>query len=236
MPVFPTAQPTDADLLVARNFVGTTLSSGVDAVVTTIPVASVAGMVVNQALVIESEIVRVTSVGANSVTVVRGVDGSTAAPHTAGKAVAGNAIAAHHNASREEIIALAAKLTEANNIAAAGIAQLFALLNDPINMGAATAATLVALNNATAAAIVELVALIGMIPRGLWSVVTNGAGEVQFLNAMRINGRLLAAAPNSAPDDATIPNGFVAIWLNESSGALTFRIRNSSGTLSTKTL
>lgn len=49
-------------------------------------------------------------------------------------------------------------------------------------------------------------------------------------------GYVMVRVPNAAPTDSNIPNSHVAFWYNESTSALTFRIRDSAGTLSTKTL
>jgi hypothetical protein len=66
---------------------GLTLSSGVDAAVTTLPVSGSGSVQKGWTLQVENELMAVTGVGTGTVTVVRGFFGSQAASHSAGTAI-----------------------------------------------------------------------------------------------------------------------------------------------------
>ena len=66
---------------------GLTLSSGVDAAVTTLPVSGGGSVQKGWILQVESELMPVTGVGSSTVTVVRGFFGSQASIHSAGTAI-----------------------------------------------------------------------------------------------------------------------------------------------------
>jgi len=107
---YPTAVATDADLKVAKNRVQTTLRGSITASDTTVVVASATGIVANQLLCIESEVVSVTSLIGASLTVVRGFDATVPAAHSTGRPV-GNCVAAWYwTALSAEVKAIEATL------------------------------------------------------------------------------------------------------------------------------
>ena len=88
--------------------------------------------------------------------------------------------------------------------------------------------------NALVASGQQTLSTLGMIAPGILRSRDDGSGGVILPTAVRIDGQAVLGLPEAAPNDASIPNGHCAIWLN--AGTLTFRIRNLAGTLSTKTL
>lgn len=103
---YPTAVATDADLMVARNRVSTTLSASITAGATSLRVASATNIVVNMLLTIDSEIVKVTGVSGTTLTVTRAFDSTTAAAHSVGRPVEARIAAWHHNAIAAEVKAI----------------------------------------------------------------------------------------------------------------------------------
>lgn len=121
---FPTAIVTDAELLVAKDRVATTLAVAITTVTqTSIQVASGTGFVANMVITISgSERVKVCNVVGNVFTVGhtscpnvdgRGFDGSTAATHAIGMSVRGQMTAWHHNALRAEVKAIETAVADA---------------------------------------------------------------------------------------------------------------------------
>lgn len=103
---FPAAVTTDAQLKIARNRVQTTLRGTISASDTIITVSDATRIEANMLLTIDSEIVSVTSVSGNNLTVVRGFDSTTAASHSSGRTVSHNAAAWNHNAMAAEVKAI----------------------------------------------------------------------------------------------------------------------------------
>lgn len=111
MASYPSSAAGDAQLYVAVNNKTTTLTSGIDAVVTTIPVASTSGFPSSGFVTVDLEIIAYTSVNAtNFLGATRGADGSTATSHSMNALVSHNIVAAHHNALKDETIAVEADL------------------------------------------------------------------------------------------------------------------------------
>ena len=109
---FPSTVKTNADLLSAANNASTTLSSGINDSVATIPVVSAAPFPTESVVSIGDEIVKYTGKTSNSLTgCTRGYDNTSAASHLAGVVVDGNLVAAHHNLLRDEIIAIETALS-----------------------------------------------------------------------------------------------------------------------------
>lgn len=110
-PKYPGAAVSINDLTVATNRASTTLTSGIDNVVTTIPVAATALFTAPCILYIEAEAIYAGSKTSNSFTsCVRGFDNTTAANH-ATSVIVENLIAAYHfNQPAAEIIAIEADL------------------------------------------------------------------------------------------------------------------------------
>ncbi len=136
--------------------------------------------------------------------------------------------------------ALASADIPANSANTSGTAATFtgSLTGDITSTAMATllATTLCATINANVGSIPELFALVGMLANGLWPVADDATGGLIFPKTMRVNGRLMFAVPSTAPTDADIPNGFAAPWVDETAHALVFRIRESGGSLITRTV
>lgn len=104
---WPTSVATDANLSVAVNSLQTTLASGIDAAVTTIPLVSTTGFPTAGYVTIDNEVLSYTGVsGGNLTGATRGADGTTAATHNSGAAVSATIVAAHHNSLKDEVKAV----------------------------------------------------------------------------------------------------------------------------------
>lgn len=101
------------DLLIAGNNDVSTLATPCDGVQTAIqlPLGEGAKFVAFQAIVLDQEAMRIESIAVDILTVTRGYDNTAAVPHTAGTAVVDRPIAAHHNRTTDEVIAIEAFLT-----------------------------------------------------------------------------------------------------------------------------
>lgn len=115
--IYPGASATNKDLLVATNNATTTTTAPVGSGDTTISVASttsfVSGLSVTlaDAIVIDTEVIRVCGSTSTTFTVCsggRGFDGTTAVTHASGAAVSGFVVAWHHNQLAAEVLALEA--------------------------------------------------------------------------------------------------------------------------------
>ena len=102
--LYPSGFDGDAQLGVAPNSISTFLNAALTSGATTLSVISPAGMVANQYLSINSEIVFLTAT--SPLTIARGCDGTTAAPHLNGAAVQGRINAGYHNTMRKAVEAL----------------------------------------------------------------------------------------------------------------------------------
>lgn len=119
---FPSAVVTDAQLKVASNRRQTVLRGTISASDTVITVADASWIVANMLLTIDSEIISVTSVSGNNLTVVRGFDSTTAAAHSSGRTVSHNWTAWHHNAMAAEVKAIETALgANLANVGGSGI-------------------------------------------------------------------------------------------------------------------
>ena len=103
---YPGNVATDAALKVAANRVQATLVSAIGSGDTLITVSNASRLVPDMLLSIDSEIVSVTSINGNILTVVRGFDGTFPAPHPSGRTLNANIVAWHHNALAAEIEAI----------------------------------------------------------------------------------------------------------------------------------
>lgn len=111
MASYPSSTPSDATLYIAVDNFATTLNGAIDNVQTTITLASVVGLPTVGILTIESEKVHYTGISVNDITgVTRGFSSTTAAAHGNGVGVFFNVIEEHHNANKDEIIAIATDL------------------------------------------------------------------------------------------------------------------------------
>jgi hypothetical protein len=109
-PAFPAAIATDANLLLAKNNISTTLSSSMLAGDSVAVVVSSSGWAANMPASVDSEIMFVTAVAGNVLTVSRGCEGTSAAAHAAGRTVANRPTAQSHTAVTAEIKAMQASL------------------------------------------------------------------------------------------------------------------------------
>lgn len=107
--VFDSAVATEANLGRAYNNAVSTLASGISTVATSITLASASTFGNNVIVKIDDEIIKCTTWTAGTLTLsgcTRAHDGTTAALHSAGAAVEGRIVAAHHNALAAEVIAI----------------------------------------------------------------------------------------------------------------------------------
>lgn len=115
MATWPTSVPTDANLYIAVNELQTNLSSGVNSAVTTLTLNSTTNFPTVGLVLIDNEIIKYTGVSGSDLTgCTRGFDGTSAASHSAAAIVSFAICAAHHNVSKDEIIALCTYLS--NNL------------------------------------------------------------------------------------------------------------------------
>lgn len=103
---FPGAIATDASLKIAENGVLTALRGAVTSTDTVWTVGDASRIVANMLLTCGTEIVNVTAVSGNNITVQRGFDGTTAASHTNNSPVFAAVDAWHHNSLAAEVKAI----------------------------------------------------------------------------------------------------------------------------------
>jgi hypothetical protein len=110
---FPSAIASDGSLLIAANNVASTLNGGISAVATDMTLASTANFPAKGGVTVESEAILYTSnntAGSVLSGLTRGADSTTAAIHADGTRAAMHMQARHHNASKDEIIAIETKI------------------------------------------------------------------------------------------------------------------------------
>lgn len=107
---YPSAVVGNSQLKVAKNNRKTTLRQAMSVSDTVITVADASWIEANMLLTIDSEVVSVSSVAGNNLTVTRAFDGTTAAVHSIGRTVSAYWTAWHHNAMREEVKAIQSAL------------------------------------------------------------------------------------------------------------------------------
>jgi len=111
MAQYPTNDPTLSYLLEAANNAATVLSAGIDDTTLTIPVSDTSAFPSEGVITIGSEIIHYTSKTASQFNAdQRGYDGSSNVSHNQNDPVLRNIIAADHNRSVDEIIAIATDL------------------------------------------------------------------------------------------------------------------------------
>lgn len=104
---YPNSVATDSDLYLAKNQLATQLDGSIDAVVTTITVDSTTGFPTVGFVTIDSEVIKYTGTTATQFTgCTRGADGTGATSHTDNAPVRHTVVAAHHNALKDEAIAV----------------------------------------------------------------------------------------------------------------------------------
>ena len=103
---YPGSVATDQSLKVAANRVQTTLRSNISSGDTIITGGDASRLVPEMLLTIDSEIVSISSISGNNLTVVRGFDGTFASSHAAGTTMRAEVDAWHHNALAAEITAI----------------------------------------------------------------------------------------------------------------------------------
>lgn len=114
MAIFPGAISTDADLYIAVNNLSTLLTDNPLTIgATTVNVISTTGFPTVGFISIGAEIIKYTGKTATSFTgCTRGADGTSAAAHALNDQVDHFVIAAHHNANKDEIIAIEQNLSD----------------------------------------------------------------------------------------------------------------------------
>ena len=110
MAVFPAAVATDVDLGVASLKARSQLAVGINASQTTLVVGAGHGarFAVNNFILIESEQLRISGIATDTLTVVRGVNGSAAATHAGATDVVNATLPKYHSALSDEIKAIEA--------------------------------------------------------------------------------------------------------------------------------
>lgn len=107
---YPGGVATESHLKKAANNLQTTLRGRIAAGDTLITVADASRITADMLLTIDSEIVSVSAVNGNVLTVVRGFDGTTAAAHNGGRTVSGFIDAWHFEALKKEVQAIQSAL------------------------------------------------------------------------------------------------------------------------------
>jgi len=111
---YPTSASSDTNLYVAVNNKRTTLNGAINNSVTTVTVASTTGFPASGFISIDLEVIAYSGLNATQFTgCTRGADGTTAASHNDLASVILRVIAAHHNAPKDEIIAVETDLVAA---------------------------------------------------------------------------------------------------------------------------
>ena len=111
MAIWPTSVAGDGDLFQAVNNLFTTLNGAIDNVTTTVVLTDASAFPAVGFVTIGTEAIKYTGISVNTLTgVTRGADGTVAASHLNGTAVNHYAVAAHHNAPKDEIIAVETQL------------------------------------------------------------------------------------------------------------------------------
>jgi hypothetical protein len=103
---FPSGIATDESLKVAANRVQATLVSSIGSGDTLLTVGDASRLVPDMLLSIDSEIVSVTSIAGNVLTVIRGFDGTFPASHASGRILSAEIDAWHHNVLAAEVQAI----------------------------------------------------------------------------------------------------------------------------------
>lgn len=112
MSSFPGSNPSDSTLWVAVNIVSNNLDGGINDAITTVTVDDASSFPSSGYIVIDTEVIKYSGTTGTSFTgCTRGADGTSAAVHTDGTVVYHNWVADHHNALKDEIIAIATNLT-----------------------------------------------------------------------------------------------------------------------------
>lgn len=107
MAIFPAAVATQAQLWTQVNGIATTLDGAIDSLVTTLTVVDTTSFPSSGYVVVDTEIIKYTGKTGTSFTgCTRGSDSSTAASHITTSVVSAFAVAAHHNDTTGEIVAI----------------------------------------------------------------------------------------------------------------------------------
>lgn len=112
MASFPTSNPSNSTLWVAVNFLSNTLDGNHDNSTNVITILDTTGFPSAGYIVIDTEVIKYTGTTATTFTgCTRGSDGSSADTHSSGATVYCNNNADYHNATKDEVIAIATNLT-----------------------------------------------------------------------------------------------------------------------------
>jgi hypothetical protein len=103
---YPSSVAADAALKIAANRVQTTLRGSIGTGDTIITVSDASRLVPDMLLSADSEILSISSISGNNLTVVRGFDGTVPACHSSGTTLRAEIDAWHHNALAAEITAI----------------------------------------------------------------------------------------------------------------------------------
>jgi hypothetical protein len=109
---WPTSIAGNGDLYEAKNNVSTTLNGAINDSTTTVVLTDASAFPASGFVTIGAEAIAYTSKTGNSLNgVVRGADGTTAASHLDGSGASHYVVAAHHNALKDEVIAVETQLS-----------------------------------------------------------------------------------------------------------------------------
>lgn len=104
---YPTSIATDSDLYLTKNQLAGVLDGGLDASQTTVTLASTTGFPAVGVVTVDSEVIKYTSTsGTQLLGCTRGFDGTSATTHSSGAVVKHASTAIHHNALKDELIAV----------------------------------------------------------------------------------------------------------------------------------
>lgn len=104
---YPSSIATDADLYLTKNQLSTVLNGSLDASQTTVTATSTTGFPTSGVITVDSEVIHYTSTNATQfLSCTRGFDGTSATTHSDGATVKHAVTAIHHNALKDELIAV----------------------------------------------------------------------------------------------------------------------------------
>src|SRR5690349_10932408 len=107
MAAWPTSVADDTVLWLAKNNLYSSLNGAIDASVTSIVLTDASAFPTAGFLSVDNEVISYTGKSTNTLTgCTRGADGTVAASHTNGRIAMHRIVAAHHNALKDELIAV----------------------------------------------------------------------------------------------------------------------------------
>jgi hypothetical protein len=202
---YPSSIATDPSLKVAANRVQTTLRGSISTGDTLITVSDASRLVPEMLLSADSEILSISSISGNNLTVVRGFDGTQPACHSSGTTMRVEVDAWHHNALAAEITAIEQTLgPNLSNITGAVSSGLVSTLYAWQQQGSG--------NLSPGANVITLTP----VPRGVsgtnvehWVYISNGTGAAE---ACLITGGTAVSGAASGTIIVTCANAHSGAW------------------------